>query len=145
MKFFTAAIALAVAAVANATGAYVPFTDCAPGSDLTVSTLYLDPYPICVGQDVCATITGSLIHDVTAPSTLTIIGTYFGVTVYSQSLDSCSLVSCPVSKDTTSITFCIPVLSTAPAGIAVDLTISATNGDGDTLFCGAFTTTAASC
>ncbi|KAF9372044.1 hypothetical protein BGX21_004930, partial [Mortierella sp. AD011] len=72
MKFFAAAIALAVAAVANAQS-YVTFTNCAPGSDLTVNTLYLDPYPICVGQDVCATITGTLTADVTAPSTLTII------------------------------------------------------------------------
>ncbi|KAF9157820.1 hypothetical protein BGX20_003717, partial [Mortierella sp. AD010] len=115
MKLFNAAIALAVAAVANAQS-YITVTDCAPGADFTVGTLYLDPYPMCVGQDVCATLTGTLSAPVTAPSTLTIIGTYFGVTVYSQSLDVCSLTSCPISQSTTSITVCLPVLSTAPAG-----------------------------
>ncbi|KAF9988303.1 hypothetical protein BGZ80_008620 [Entomortierella chlamydospora] len=144
MKFFAAAIALAVAAVANA-GSYVSFTDCASGSDLTLNTLYLDPYPICVGQDVCATITGTLSADVTAPSTMSIIGTYFGSTVYTQSLDVCTLVSCPVPQSTTSMTFCFPVLSSAPAGIPVVLTITATNGNGNTLFCGSFTTTGSNC
>ncbi|KAF9370943.1 hypothetical protein BGX21_005340, partial [Mortierella sp. AD011] len=75
MKFFTAAIALAVAAVAavaNA-GASIAITNCAPGSDLTISSIYLDPYPICVGQDLCVILTGTLSAPITAPSTTTII------------------------------------------------------------------------
>ncbi|KAF9165538.1 hypothetical protein BGX21_000771 [Mortierella sp. AD011] len=147
MKFFTAAVALLAAAVANA---QVPWTDCAPGSDLTISEFTLSPYPLCVGEDVCATGTGSLSFPVTAPSTLTIIGTYFGVTVYSDSQDVCALLAvagqpCPVPTTVTSITVCLLVLSTAPAGIQVDLTVSATNGNGDTLFCQSGSVIAANC
>ncbi|KAF9172378.1 hypothetical protein BGX21_003912 [Mortierella sp. AD011] len=147
MKFFAAFVALVAAAVANA---QVPYTDCAPGSDLTIDTFTLSPYPFCVGQNVCATGTGSLSVPVTAPSTLTIIGTYFGVTVYSDSHDVCALMAaqgypCPVPTSLTSLTMCIMVLPTAPAGIAVDLTVSATNGNGNTLFCQTGTVMAATC
>ncbi|KAF9172380.1 hypothetical protein BGX21_003910 [Mortierella sp. AD011] len=143
MKFFAAAIALAAAAVANAQPTW---TNCASGSDLTVTSMTLDPYPLCVGENVCATIVGTLSAPVTSPSTLTVIGTYFGVTVYSQSIDLCTVVSCPVAQSTTTLEVCIPVLSTAPAGIAVDLTISATNGNGNTLLCqSASGVTAANC
>ncbi|KAF9991939.1 hypothetical protein BGZ80_008306 [Entomortierella chlamydospora] len=142
MKFFAATIALVAAAVANA---QVTWTDCSSGSDLAVSSMTLSPYPLCIGENVCATITGTLSAPVTSPATLTIIGTYFGTTVYTQSVDLCTVVSCPVAQSTTTLEVCVPVLSNAPAGIPVVLTISATNGNGDTLLCQTGTVTAANC
>ncbi|KAG0017410.1 hypothetical protein BGZ80_008307 [Entomortierella chlamydospora] len=88
---------------------------------------------------------GSLIYPTTSPSSLSIIGTYYCTTVYFQSPGFCTLVSCPVAQSATALEVCIPVLTTAPISITVVLTISATNGNGDTLLCQTGTITAANC
>ncbi|KAF9359330.1 hypothetical protein BGX26_012615 [Mortierella sp. AD094] len=147
MKLFAAVVALVAAAVANA---QVPYTNCALGSDLTITTFTLSPYPFCVGQNVCATGTGQLSVPVTAPSTLSIVGKYFGTTVYTDSHDVCALMAaqghpCPIPITLTSLTMCILVKPNAPVGIPVVLTVSATNGNGHTLFCQTGTATAANC
>ncbi|KAF9353348.1 hypothetical protein BGX26_008872 [Mortierella sp. AD094] len=139
MKFFAAVVALAVAAVAYADP--VPaFSNCATNADLTINSFTLAPYPLCVGKQVCATGTGQLSAPVTAPATLSVVGQYFGLSVYTDSQDLCSLLAaqghpCPVPVTLNSITSCIGVKSNAPTGIPVVLTVSATNGNGHTLFC----------
>ncbi|KAF9354631.1 hypothetical protein BGX26_007544 [Mortierella sp. AD094] len=147
MKFFAATVALIAAAVANA---QVTWTNCAATADLTINTFALSPYPLCVGQNVCATGTGQLSAPVTAPSTLSIVGKYFGTTVYTDSQNLCTLLGaqghpCPVPVTLNSITVCVLVKPNAPTGIPVVLTVSATNGNGHTLFCQTGTVTAASC
>ncbi|KAF9152047.1 hypothetical protein BGX20_005245, partial [Mortierella sp. AD010] len=132
MKFFAAVIALVVATVVNA---QVTWTDCAPGSDLNVTSMTIDPYPICAGKNLCLTIVGTLSAPITAPSDLTIVGTFFGTTIYSQYFDLCSLVSCPVAQDTTPLEFCYPVMPGVPGGIDFVITFSSNNGNGDNLFC----------
>ncbi|KAF9348329.1 hypothetical protein BGX26_000258 [Mortierella sp. AD094] len=149
MKFSTAIAALAVAAVANA--ASPAFTNCATGAtDMTVTSLSLTPYPLCPGQNVCATVVGTLSTPLVAPSTLSIVGKYFGTTVYTDSQNLCTVLAasgqpCPVPVTVTSVVACIPVKSNAPVNIPVALTLSATNGNGHTLFCQAATVTATSC
>ncbi|KAF9368241.1 hypothetical protein BGX21_006714, partial [Mortierella sp. AD011] len=138
MKFFAATIALVAAAVVNAyedQPAQSIWADCAPGSDFNITNMIIDPTPICTGENACVTMIGTLLAPITVPSTLTFIATYFGTTWYRQSLDLCSLVSCPVAQNTTTLEFCFPILPTAGPGVWLDFTFSSTNGDGNTLFC----------
>ncbi|KAF9574611.1 hypothetical protein EC968_006026 [Mortierella alpina] len=145
MKFITAIAALFVATVANA---QVPFTNCATGpTDITIDTFSIAPYPLCVGKEVCATGTGVLSTPVIEGAKLSIIGKYLGRVVYTDNHDLCTLMAaqghpCPIPTTLTSITACVPVKSTAPANIPVQLTVQATNGNNHVLFCQAATVTA---
>ncbi|KAG0032076.1 hypothetical protein BGZ82_006687, partial [Podila clonocystis] len=58
MKFFAAVATLVIAAVANAQAP--AWADCAPPgtADLTINTFSVTPYPLCIGQNVCASGTG---------------------------------------------------------------------------------------
>ncbi|KAF9113265.1 hypothetical protein BGX27_001909 [Mortierella sp. AM989] len=117
-----------------------PVTNCATSPDLTIDTFTLAPYPLCIGEQVCATGTGLLSTPVIAPAALNIVGKYFGQTVYTDNHDLCALLAtqghpCPIPVTLTSITACVMVKNTAPADIPVVLTVSATNGNGNTLFC----------
>ncbi|KAF8932736.1 hypothetical protein EDD21DRAFT_446996 [Dissophora ornata] len=149
MKFIASITALfAVAAVAQA---QVPFTNCATGAtDLTINSFTLSPYPLCINSTTCATGTGQLNAPVTAGATLSITGSYLGVNVYSDTQDLCALMAakgynCPIPVTLTSITYCLFIKDTAPANVPVSLTIEATNGDGNVLFCQAATVTAQNC
>ncbi|KAF9367510.1 hypothetical protein BGX21_007314, partial [Mortierella sp. AD011] len=137
MKFLAATIALVAAAVVNACEdqpAQSIWTNYATEPDFNITNMTIDPNPFCVGENACGTIVGSLLAPITAPSTLTLMGTYFGVTLYSYSADFCTLVSCPVAQSTTTLEYCFPILSTFPAGLSLDLDLSVTNGNGNTLF-----------
>ncbi|KAF9939068.1 hypothetical protein BGZ67_010036 [Mortierella alpina] len=145
MKFITAIAALFVATVANA---QVPFTDCANGpTDLVIESFKIEPYPLCVGKNVTATGTGVLSTPVIAGAKLSIIGKYLGRIVYNDNHDLCTLMAgeghpCPIPTTLTSISAKVPVKSTAPANIPVQLTVQATNGNNHLLFCQSATVTA---
>ncbi|KAG9323324.1 hypothetical protein KVV02_004532 [Mortierella alpina] len=147
MKFFATIAALVVAAVANAQ----TFTNCAAGpTDLTINAFSVSPYPLCIGQNVCATGTGSLSTPVIAPAKLAITGKYLGRIVYTDNHDLCALTGsqgypCPIPVTMTSITVCVLVKPSAPANIPVQLTVLATNGNNHVLFCQAATVTAQNC
>ncbi|KAI1297119.1 hypothetical protein EDD11_007229 [Mortierella claussenii] len=139
MKFFAAVAALACLALANAQ--MPPVSNCATGAtDLAITSFNLAPYPLCINQNVCATGTGQLSVPVTAGAKLNIVGKYLNRVVYTDAHDLCTLLSaqghpCPVPITLTSITACVLVKPTAPAGVPVALTVSATNGNGHVLFC----------
>ncbi|KAG0301445.1 hypothetical protein BGZ98_008355, partial [Dissophora globulifera] len=145
MKFFAAIAALVVATVANA--ASPPFTNCATGTPgMTVTGFTLAPYPMCIGQNVCAAVTGTLSSPIVAGSSISIVGRFAGRVVYNDSHDLCTVlaasgVSCPVPTTVTSVNACVQVLSSAPADINVQLTIQATNNN-QVLFCQAAVVTA---
>ncbi|KAI1318124.1 hypothetical protein EDD11_007176 [Mortierella claussenii] len=149
MKFTAALSALVLAAVAYAQSP--PFSNCATGAtDMTVSSLSLNPYPLCIGKNVCATVTGSLSAPVTAGAKLNVVGKYLNRVVYTDALDLCTVLAasgapCPVPTTVTSIVACILVKSSAPAGIPVILQVTATNGNGHVLFCQQATVTAQNC
>ncbi|KAF9914688.1 hypothetical protein BX616_007780 [Lobosporangium transversale] len=149
MKFISAVSALLLAAVASAQSPQ--FTNCATGAtDMTVSSLVLNPYPLCVGKEVCATVTGSLSAPVTQGAKLNIVGKYLNRIVYTDAHDLCTVLAangtpCPVATSVTSVKACILVKSTAPTGIPVVLQVSATNGNGHVLFCQQATVTAQNC
>ncbi|KAF9301985.1 hypothetical protein BGZ74_006006, partial [Mortierella antarctica] len=86
MKFFAAVATLVIAAVANAQPSW---TDCAPvgTADLTISSFSVTPYPLCIGQNVCASGNGVLKVPVTAPAKLQISGSYLGRVVYTDNQD----------------------------------------------------------
>ncbi|KAG0368585.1 hypothetical protein BC939DRAFT_469902 [Gamsiella multidivaricata] len=148
MKFIAAVAALFVAAVANA---QVPFTNCATGAtDIAITTFSIAPYPLCINQNVCATGTGTLSTPVVAGAKLAITGRYGGRVVYTDNQDLCALMAaqghpCPIPTTLTSITACVLVKSTAPANVPVALTVLATNGNGNVLFCQSATVTAKTC
>ncbi len=147
MKFIAAIAAIVVAAVANAQ----TFTSCATGpTDMTVTAFSVNPYPLCVGQNVCATVGGTLSTPIIAPAKLAVTGKYLGRVVYTDNQDLCvvlaaSGIPCPVPVTVTSVTACVLVKPTAPANIPVQLTILATNGNNHILFCQSATVTAANC
>ncbi|KAF9278148.1 hypothetical protein BGZ68_008757 [Mortierella alpina] len=147
MKFIAAIAAIVVAAVANAQS----FTNCATGiTDMTVTSFSVNPYPLCVGQNVCATVGGTLATPIISPAKLSVTGRYLGRIVYTDNQDLCTVlaasgVPCPVPVSVTSVTACVLVKPTAPANIPVQLTILATNGNNHILFCQAATVTAAQC
>ncbi|KAF9954596.1 hypothetical protein BGZ72_004461 [Mortierella alpina] len=149
MKFIAAIAAIVVAAVANAQSP--SFTSCATGAtDMTVTGFSVSPYPLCISQNVCASVSGTLSAPITAPAKLAVTGRYLGRVVYTDNQDLCvvlaaSGVPCPVPVTVTSVTACVLVKSTAPANIPVQLTILATNGNNHVLFCQAATVTAANC
>ncbi|KAF9182463.1 hypothetical protein BGZ51_004729 [Haplosporangium sp. Z 767] len=140
MKYFAAIAAFACLAFANAQ-TLPPITNCATGTtDITISSFTLAPYPLCVGQDVCATGTGTLSTPVVEGATLAITGKYLGRVVYTDNHDLCVLMAaqghpCPIPTTLTSITACVLVKPNAPTGIPVVLTVIATNGSGNVLFC----------
>ncbi|KAF9961143.1 hypothetical protein BGZ72_004647 [Mortierella alpina] len=145
MKFITSIAALFVATVAKA---QVDFANCATGpTDIVIDTFKIAPYPLCVGKEVCATGTGVLSTPVIAGAKLSISGKYLGRVVYTDNHDLCTLMAaqghpCPIPTTLTSITACVPVKSTAPANIPVQLTVLATNGNNHVLFCQSATVTA---
>ncbi|KAF9331526.1 hypothetical protein BG006_005606 [Podila minutissima] len=149
MKFIAAVAALLVATVANA---QVAWSDCAPAgtADMTVSAFSVTPYPLCIGQNVCATVVGTLSTPVIAPAKLAVSGKYLGRVVYSDNQDLCAILlaaghPCPLPVSTTSITACILVKPSAPANINVQLTVQALNGNNHILFCQAATVVAQNC
>ncbi|KAG0327624.1 hypothetical protein BGZ99_007205 [Dissophora globulifera] len=149
MKFFAAIAALALAVVASAQ--QPTWTNCAVGTaDLVISSFTVAPYPLCINQNVCASGTGILSTPVVAGGTLAITGRFAGRVVYSDNHDLCTLTGaqgypCPIATTLTSITICVLVKNTAPAGINVALTVQATNGNNHVLFCQAATVTASNC
>ncbi|KAI8349482.1 hypothetical protein B0O80DRAFT_459648 [Mortierella sp. GBAus27b] len=140
MKFFAAVAALAYLAFTVAQ-TLPPITNCATGpTDLVINSFTLAPYPLCVNQNVCATGTGQLLTPVVAGGQLSIIGRYLGRVVYTDNHDLCGLLStqgftCPIPTTLTSITACVLVKPNAPVNIPVALTVQATNGNGNLLFC----------
>ncbi|KAG0337663.1 hypothetical protein BG004_007557 [Podila humilis] len=146
---FTAVAALLLAAVATAQ--QPTWTNCATGpTDMTVSAFSVAPYPLCVNQNVCATVVGTLSTAVIAPAKLSISGKYLGRVVYTDNQDLCAILSaaghpCPLPITTTTITACVLVKPTAPTGINVQLTVTATNGNNNVLFCQGATVTANNC
>ncbi|KAK3805428.1 MAG: hypothetical protein JOS17DRAFT_823147 [Linnemannia elongata] len=150
MKFIAAVAALVVAAVANA---QVPFTNCASGpTQIAITQFTIAPYPLCIGKNVCAEGTGTLSTPVIAGATLSITGRYLGRLVYTDNHDLCDLMAkqdppqpCPIPTTVKSIKSCVLVKPNAPPNIAVDLQVSAINGDGGTLFCQGAKVTAKTC
>ncbi|KAF9990322.1 hypothetical protein BGZ79_004828, partial [Entomortierella chlamydospora] len=58
-----------------------------PDSDFTITNFSLSSYSLCVGQNVCAAVTGTLSVLITAPATISIIGKYLSTTIYIGSQD----------------------------------------------------------
>ncbi|KFH73740.1 hypothetical protein MVEG_00954 [Podila verticillata NRRL 6337] len=150
MKFITAVSALLFAAVANAQ--QPTWSSCATAgtTDMTVSAFSVAPYPLCINQNVCATVTGTLLTDVIAPAKLAISGKFLGRVVYTDNQDLCAILDaaghpCPLPMSTPSITACVLVKPSAPANVNVQLTVQATNGNNRILFCQAATVTASTC
>ncbi|KAF9915287.1 hypothetical protein BX616_006500 [Lobosporangium transversale] len=124
MKFFSVAATLFIAAVANA-----------QLQSLSLSSLRRQ---------------GRLRHPVTQGAKLNVVGKFLNRIVYTDAHDLCTLLAaqghpCPVPVTLTSITACIKVKDSAPAGITVALQVSATNGNGHVLFCQAANAIAQKC
>ncbi|KAG0029327.1 hypothetical protein BGZ81_003908 [Podila clonocystis] len=150
MKFFAAIATLAFTVLVKAQ--MPPVTDCAPSgtADLTITSFTLSPYPLCIGQNVCASGTGVLSTPVIAPAKLAISGKYLGRVVYTDNHDLCAITAaagqpCPIPITVTSITACVLVKPSAPANINVQLTVQANNGNNHILFCQAATVIAQIC
>lgn len=115
MKLFTAIATLFLATLVAAQS----LTNCGTGpTGMTVSSASITPYPLCAGQQVCFTITGTLNEPITQGATFTILGKYLGRIVYTDTHDLCTLLAaqgypCPVLI-ATSITICVLVRSNAP-------------------------------
>ncbi|KAF9172379.1 hypothetical protein BGX21_003911 [Mortierella sp. AD011] len=117
MKLLTAFAAILGAIVANAQVS-IPFNNCMSTTGGGITSVTLDPYPVCAGEEFCVTIVGTFSAPLTDPSTLTIVGTYLGVTVYSQSINLCTLITCPLPTTTVTINFCNTISPVVPVGVS---------------------------
>ncbi|GJJ68586.1 hypothetical protein EMPS_00932 [Entomortierella parvispora] len=137
MKFFSAIVAVA----AMAASASAAFSSCGTSSDsLTLGSVSYTPNPPVVNQNICVTLSGTLSKPVTTGATISVTATFFGINVYSNSGDLCAALAgganpCPIPVTTTSLTDCITVPSSVPAGISINLQATATNADSSPIFC----------
>ncbi|KAF9205320.1 hypothetical protein BGZ49_004181 [Haplosporangium sp. Z 27] len=137
MKF----LASAIAAFALAASASAQFTSCGSSSDsFQLSSVSYTPDPPVVGQQVCITLNGALSAPVTQGATLKVSASLWGADVYDNSVDLCaglanSTTPCPIATTVTSMTQCINVPSSVPAGISIDLQAVATSASGSEIFC----------
>ncbi|KAG0347474.1 hypothetical protein BGZ54_004909, partial [Gamsiella multidivaricata] len=115
---FTAIAALLLAAVASAQSPI--FSNYAIGfTEMTVASIVLAPYPLCVNKNVCITVIGTLSTSIVTGARLSISGKYGGRVVYTDNQDLCNLLyvqghPCPVPITVTSLTVCVLVKPTAP-------------------------------
>ncbi|KAF9417825.1 hypothetical protein BGZ76_004486, partial [Entomortierella beljakovae] len=109
MKFIAAIASLAFIAAVQSQDAPASWVSCASGeSQLEVSSFITEPYPFCVGQQVCANIEGTLSAPIIEGAKVSIIGRYLGKIVYTDNQDFCALLAaqgtpCPVPTSVTSL------------------------------------------
>lgn len=139
MKLLALAAILFIGAAAQSS---VSWTNCAlgPPTDMRVDDFTLAPYPLCIGQSVCATATGTLSTDVTSVAWITLAGKYLGRQVYCDSQNVCILLYeqgrwCPIPTTMTSVTICLMIKGSILANVDIELTINVTNGNNHILFC----------
>ncbi|KAG0361810.1 hypothetical protein BC939DRAFT_499901 [Gamsiella multidivaricata] len=146
---FTAIAALLLAAVASAQSS--SFSNCVTAAaDMTVTSFSLSPDPVCVGQNYCINVTGTLSAPVVTGAKLVVTGRWSGHIVYTDNQDFCTVLAasgrpCPVPITTTSLSLCVLMKPTYPANVPLALTILATNGNGNVLFCQAATVIPQNC
>lgn len=132
MKTF--AIVLALALVASATAASVPFKTCGSGV-ITVNTVDVTG-TLSPGSTVTVNATGTTSAAITS-GTAKLVVKFFGITLYSETSELCSgkyfHVNCPVAVGDFTGSGVINVPSAAPKG-SYTVQISATDGSTD-LFC----------
>ncbi|KAG0238342.1 Phosphatidylglycerol/phosphatidylinositol transfer protein [Actinomortierella wolfii] len=137
MKFFSAITALAAFAVS----VQAALTSCGTSTDdLQLTSLSYTPNPPKVGQDICVTLKGTLKKEVTQGASIRIVGTFWGINVYDQTLNLCDSLAggpnpCPIPTTTTEVTQCFAIPSNVPTGISINLSVTATNNGGSKLFC----------
>ncbi|KAG0361811.1 hypothetical protein BC939DRAFT_473977 [Gamsiella multidivaricata] len=141
---FTAIAALLLAAVASAQSS--SFSKCviypnntAYPTELTVTSLSLNPDPPCIGQNYCINVTGTLSTPIINGAKLAISGRYGGRVIYTDNQDLCTVLAasghpCPVPITTTSLSLCVLMMTYTPP-IPRNMTIEVTNGNGNRLFC----------
>ncbi|KAF9158851.1 hypothetical protein BGX20_003201 [Mortierella sp. AD010] len=140
MKFFATAIALVAAAVVKACEGQPDqptMTSISSNPDFNITSITFNRYPFCIGESICATINGTLSAPITAPTHGLIIGFINGGSpFYLQPFDLCSIVSCPVAQNTTTLEFCFPTLTATdiPTDFSFNHTIMSGNGNGNELF-----------
>ncbi|KAF9172473.1 Phosphatidylglycerol/phosphatidylinositol transfer protein [Mortierella sp. AD011] len=137
MKF----IAFVVATVVLATTVSADFTSCgSPNDTLALSNVSYTPNPPKVGQQLCITVNGTLSEPVTQGANLTVIATYDGFPVYSNTTDLCAVLAnsttpCPIDTNVTSVTECVNVPSEIPTNTTFNLQANATSASGAQIFC----------
>ncbi|KAK3837553.1 MAG: hypothetical protein J3R72DRAFT_525854 [Linnemannia gamsii] len=143
MKFTSvlAAVACAITASAQSTGAFTNFIDCGgKGVQLLLEDFSVAPSPMCIGKDICINATGELADDISPGATLDVYGKHLGQVVYSDKIDLCQALAangqaCPVPYNTRSFKICFKLKSTYVPGSATQFDFNASNGDRMTLFC----------
>ncbi|KAG0363969.1 hypothetical protein BG005_000001 [Podila minutissima] len=116
---------------------------------MTVSIVWLTPYPLCIGRNVCVHAMGTLSNEITSTAWVSIVGKYLGRTVYTDSQSACALFNergypCPIPTNIARIVFCLRVKSSFPASVNIPFTISVTNGF-NVLFCQSGTVSGTNC
>ncbi|KAF9399984.1 hypothetical protein BGZ76_007808 [Entomortierella beljakovae] len=129
MKFIAAIASLAFIAIAQSQDAPANWTSCASGqTQLEVTSFITEPYPFCVGEQVCGNIVGTLNTPIIEGAKVSITGRYLGKIVYTDNQDFCAALAaqgtpCPVPTSVTSLRACVTVKPETPAGVSISSSI----------------------
>ncbi|KAI9327234.1 ML domain-containing protein [Zopfochytrium polystomum] len=115
-------------------------TSCSKSGDpLTLKALTFTPSPVVPGKPLNFTLTGDLSKPITAGASIAVKATILGfITVLSTTVDLCSAqgVTCPIAAGNNQVvSFSFNIPSSAPSGLSVAATATATNGDGSEIIC----------
>ncbi|KAF9907172.1 hypothetical protein EC991_011235 [Linnemannia zychae] len=140
MKFATSLAALAAVAVSSVSAQYTNLVNGASSpTQFAASNYAVNPYPMCIGKEICLTATGILSAPIVEGGTFAVVGKYLGRFFYTDSGDLCSLLAasgtpCPVPAGPFNLKVCRLLKPNLPPNWPVEYQFEAINGDGDTLF-----------
>ncbi|KAF9543412.1 hypothetical protein EC957_000923 [Mortierella hygrophila] len=150
MKFTTilasAAALLAVTSQATA----LDWTNCAnPSSQVPDATFKMDGEWACIGEKVCGTLTGTFEKPIIQGAKLDIIVRYLNKITSTFNADLCTVLAesgynCPIAAGPKTLHACVKYNGTI-VNVPGSTTVSARNGDGNTLFCQASVVTNQNC
>ncbi|KAG0333970.1 hypothetical protein BG000_008755 [Podila horticola] len=163
MKVISTFAALLVAAVVTAqqptttTAASIPtltpppWSNCATGpTQMNVTSFSASPNPLCAGQPLQFTATGSLAKSIVQGASFSIVGKFLSRVFYTDNYDLCQILAaagtpCPTAANITSLMINIRTKPNIPIGIPLVFSIQVRNGDGDITLCQSSTATASNC
>jgi len=125
--------------VALAAADVVPFVNCGSDADMATPTeTDCSPWPPVKGQDAHVEVTGKLKESLTAGGTYSIVVSYMGIPVLSQTGDPCTLdptkFTCPSGPGPVTLATTLAVPSIAPSG-DFNVHVTAADPQGKQLLC----------
>ncbi|KAF9315213.1 hypothetical protein BG003_003399 [Podila horticola] len=118
-----------------------PWSNCATGpTQMNVTSFSASPNPLCAGQPLQFTATGSLAKSIVQGASFSIVGKFLSRVFCTDNYDLCQILAatgtpCPTAANITSLMINIRTKPNIPIGIPLVFSIQVRNGDGDIILC----------